>query len=276
MLLSEFANKILFGSTLEDKLIQPEKIEFDDDQKFCAEVFNLPLKPARSEKIGFSHENIKFPKGHFHLREKQAIALHSFANHELLACEMMAAALLRYPHNTEELKRFKRGVINTIFDEQKHFKLYVQQLERIGYNFGDYPLNDFFWSYMKDLDTPEKYTAVMAMTFESANLDFATYYEKIFRDLGEVEIADVLLEVLKDEISHVGLGVRYLNKWRENRELWSYYLSQLPWPLTPARSKGQHFAYSPRVRAGMPKDFIQSQKNYKDEFKVTKRKEWKR
>ncbi|MBD63776.1 MAG: hypothetical protein CME62_01100 [Halobacteriovoraceae bacterium] len=275
MELSEFAKKILFGSTLEDKLIRPDKIEFDDDQKFREKVFNLPFKPARSEQIGFSDENIKFPKGHFHLKEKQAIALHSFANHELLACEMMAAALLRYPHDTEELKRFKRGIINTIFDEQKHFKLYVQQLERLGYSFGDYPLNDFFWSYMKDLDTPEKYTAVMAMTFESANLDFATYYEKIFRDLGEDEIADVLLEVLKDEISHVGFGVRYLNKWREDRELWNYYISQLPWPLTPARSKGQHFAYSPRLKAGMPREFIQSQKNYKDEFKVTKRKEWK-
>lgn len=275
MLLSDFATSILFGENLEDKLLHPEKIEFDADPANYAKDFILPERPARCSSLQFSKENIKFPKGHFHLKDKQAIALHSFANHELLACEMMAAALLRYPHNTKELQRFKRGVIQTIFDEQKHFKLYVEQLERLGYKFGDFPLNDFFWSYMKDLDTPEKYTAVMSMTFESANLDFATYYEQIFREIGETEIAEVLAEVLKDEISHVGLGVRYLNKWREDKNLWDYYLTQLPWPLTPARSKGQHFYEAPRVKAGLSQSFINSQKDYSDNFQVTKRREWK-
>ena len=271
MNLSEFAGKILFGETIDDKMVHPEKILFDN---FDPE-FKLPSNPARAEKIQFSKENIKFPRGHFHIKEKKAIALHSFANHELLACEMMAAALLRYPHDTDEQKRFKRGVINTIYDEQKHFKLYVELLNKLGYEFGEFPLNDFFWSYMSDLDSPEKYTAVMAMTFESANLDFATHYEKIFRDIGDDEIADVLAIVLKDEISHVGLGVRYMNKWRKDKKLWDYYLSQLPWPLTPARSKGQNFEATPRLQAGLSEDFVRTQKDYQDNFKVTKRKEWK-
>ncbi len=69
----------------------------------------------------------------------------------------MAAAILIYPHHTEELKRFKKGIFKALQDEQLHFKLYVKRLNEIGHEFGDFPLNDFFWRQMGKLDSPSNF-----------------------------------------------------------------------------------------------------------------------
>lgn len=261
---------ILFGGSLEDKLLNIDQVLFDDFEKI-----EVPKFPARSSKIKLSDKKLKFPKGHFHEVEKKAIALHSFANHELLAIEMMACALLIYPHHTPELKKFKRGVLKSLRDEQKHFGLYIQRLEELGYEFGDFPLNDFFWEQMQRLKTPSQYLSVMALTFEAANLDFAHYYKHVFKELGDEKTASILHTVLEDEISHVGLGVHYLNKWRGDKALWDYYNETLPFPMTPARAKGKTFVEHVRLQAKMDFEFIQKVKEYQDDFKITSRKEWK-
>ncbi len=271
MQLSEYCRQILLGPEIEDKLLEIKDFEFAQMDL----SFELPKLPARSERIKISDKNVKFPKGNFHERDKLARALHSFANHELLAIEMMTSALLLYPHDTDELKKFKRGVIASLKDEQKHFKLYVERLNELGYEFGDFALNDFFWNQMSKLKTPSQYLAVMSLTFEAANLDFAHFYQHLFKELGDDKTADILKIVLDDEISHVALGVTYLNKWKQDKRLWDYYNESLPFPLTPARAKGKHFIEHVRAKAKMDSLFIEKMKNYDDHFAITKRKEWK-
>jgi uncharacterized ferritin-like protein (DUF455 family) len=263
---SEFARKILEGEDLEDKLLEGS-IEFDEYAEY-----SLPQLPGRRRKISFSDKQLKFPKApQLHLEDKKAIALHSFANHELLAIEMMAAALLIYPHGTDEDIRFKRGVLSALKDEQKHLGLYIKRLNELGYEFGDFPLNDFFWRQMEKLRTPAEYLSVMALTFEAANLDFAQYYAKIFTELGDKTTAGILETVLEDEISHVALGAHWMKKWREDRTLWEYYLENLPWPLTPARSKGISYDPDLHLKAIGDEGFLNSKNNFSDEFRITKR-----
>ncbi len=269
MKLSEFTDKILNGGELSDKLYYPKQIEFDQSPQ------KRILSPKREGKIEFSDKQAKFPKGHFHEKKRTAMALNAFANHELLAVEIMAYALSIFDHNTPELVRFKKGILSALKDEQKHFKLYANRMKQLGYEFGDFPLNDFFWNHMKDMKTPEEYLSMMAMTFEAANLDFSFHYEKIFRDLGDEKTADILKVVYEDEISHVGFGVNYLNRWKEDQSLWDYYKSCLPFPLTPARARGKSFDRESRVKAKMDDHFISHLLNYKDDYKVTARKEWK-
>ena len=215
MLLDEYARKILLGQSVEDKLTDIDQVRF-----FDLVEFDIPKLPGRNSRISISSENIKFPKGHFHDIEKKALALHTFANHELLAIEMMACALLIYPHDTDELKKFKLGIVKSLKDEQKHFKLYIERLNALGFEFGDFPLNDFFWNQMHSLKTPSQYFAAMALTFEAANLDFAYFYKHIFSELGDDKTASILNTVLEDEITHVALGVNFLNRWRKDKDLW--------------------------------------------------------
>lgn len=238
--------------------------------------FSLPDFPARSSRLAFSEEQVKFPKrGSFEVPRNRAIAIHSFANHELLAIEMMAAALLVYPHHDESSVRMKRGIVAAIRDEQKHLALYVQRLKSFGVEFGDFPLNSFFWRQMPKLETPASFFALMALTFESANLDFSILYEQVFRAAGDAETADILRIVYEDELTHVALGAHWLELWRGDQGLWEYYRSVLPLPITPARAKGANYLPEARLAAGLDPDWVQRLGEFKDEFRITNRKAWK-
>lgn len=262
----EFAKTILLGTRLEDKLIAGD-LDWNGKCDFI-----LPNLPGREDKIQFSEKKLKFPKApNLNQDLNKAIALHSFANHELLAIEMMAAALLIYPHETEDDIRFKRGVYTALKDEQKHFQLYISRMQELGYDFGDFPLNDYFWRQMPKLKTAAEYSAVMALTFEAANLDFAQYYSAIFRSFEDHKTADILDEVLEDEIAHVAFGAHWLKKWRGDKDLWNYYSSCLPFPMTPARSKGIGFDEKIHAKAMNDNDFMLELVNYEDDFQITKR-----
>jgi uncharacterized ferritin-like protein (DUF455 family) len=264
----EYARQILEGESLEDKLLSSKDLEFDD----TIILYELPKNPGRTKRLEFNNEQVKFPRNtSFHLEEKRGLALHFFANHELLAIEMMAAALLMYPNTPTA---FKKGLIKTIQDEQKHLKMYIARMKEFGIELGDFPLNDFFWRSMEKMDTPTKFYAAMAMSFEAANLDFAQFYEQGFRAVEDFKTADIMRVVLEDEISHVALGAHWLNQWRGNMDLWNYYKSNLPGVMTPARAKGIHFDKEIRLKAGLDQSFITSLDEFRDEFKVTNRRNW--
>ena len=170
--------------------------------------------------------------------------------------------------------KLKRGLLTTIRDEQKHFKLYVKRMRDFNVEFGDYPLNDFFWRQMQKVKSLSEYLSVMAITFEGANLDFAHYYQNIFSSIGDEKTAQIMKIVYEDEITHVALGAHWLNKWRCDKSVWEYYLESLPELLTPSRAKGIIYNEESRTRAGLDSDFIANLKSYKDGFVVTTRKEW--
>lgn len=267
----EYARLLLEGASLEDKLIALKDVDYTPSLV----AYDLPVNPGRSELLKFDNQQVKFPKNtSFHLEEKRGLALHFFANHELLAIEMMAAALLLYPDNGKDMIQFKKGLINTIQDEQKHLKLYLARMKQFGIELGEFPMNDFFWRSMDKLKTPSHFYAAMAMTFESANLDFAQYYEKAFLAVEDLETAKIMKIVYEDEISHVALGAHWLNQWRGDKDLWTYFTNHLPGVMTPARSKGIHFDRSSRERAGLDAVFLDQLDAFRDDFKVTNRKTW--
>lgn len=263
---SEFAKQILLGQTLEDKLIETP-IHWGE-----WEEFELPKLPGRTGTLAFSDLQLKFPKANgLNQNDKKAQAIHSFGNHELLAIEMMAAAILVYPHKTEEDIRFKKGILTALKDEQRHLSMYISRVNELGYQFGDFPLNDYFWRQMEKLKTPDQYLSVMALTFEAANLDFAQHYSRIFAQLGDEKTASILRTVLEDEISHVAFGAHWMKKWRQDKSLWEYYRQCLPWPMTPARSKGIGFDPQLHEKAINDQEFSSQLKNYEDDYRITKR-----
>jgi uncharacterized ferritin-like protein (DUF455 family) len=260
--------QILEGQDLSSKLISLEEIDWENFSSY-----QIPELPGRNEKLKFSEKRIKFPKN-FSLDEAKGKALHFFANHELLAIEMMAAALLFFPHQNEEDLKLKKAIAKTLKEEQKHFTLYLNRMREFGIDFGDLPLNDFFWRQMFSIKTKEEYLAMMALTFEMANLDFAKYYQDLFIQVDDHKTAKVLEIVLNDEITHVSLGMTYLNRSKGDKSLWNYYQSLLPAPLTPARSRGMIMNEDARIKAGVDQDFMNEARNYFDPFSITQRKQW--
>ena len=252
MEISEFAEVLLFGTNLKDKLFSAGPLT-DEKPK-------IPLRgdvwPGRSTDLSFDKVSKKFPAlQEFEKDSVRAEALHFFANHELLAIETMAYTLLIFPDTPSA---FRNGLVGTIKDEQKHLRLYIERMNQLGCNFGDHPLNDFFWKSMQSMSRPIDYSARMSLLFEQANLDFSSFYQDVFQKIGDSQTADVLQTVYEDEIRHVQQGLQWFDRWRpESSDRWSFFAELLPFPLTPQRAKGSpKFDRIARIRAGFDDSFI--------------------
>ena len=261
-LLELFAERLLHGTTLADKLAPPRLDEsptsFDPGQ--CRPNFVPPLLPGRPPQLSLSAVSMRrsthvFPtKGSLDNPLARGHVLHFFANHELLAIEIMALAILKF-HDAPA--GFVRGIYETILEEQKHMHLYIDRMNDLGVAFGEISLNGFFWNSLKDMSSPQEYAAAMSLTFEQANLDFSLHYENSFRTLGDLKTANILETIRRDEIGHVRHGLIWFDRWRDpSRTLWQEYLTHLKFPMTPMRAKGPTFDLEGRQRAGLPGDYI--------------------
>jgi uncharacterized ferritin-like protein (DUF455 family) len=273
MNIDEYAKVLLFSKSIDEKMLSPNVVTSSLDFS----VVERPRTPAREDHLQFKKEQSKFPKvGSLHIPERRATALHFFANHELLAIEMMAAAILCLPTRHEDDLKAKKGLLSTIADEQKHFLLYKKRMESLGLGFGEVSLNSYFWDQFSKAKTMDDFFSIVSLTFEAANLDFAKFYSEVFSQIEDHETKKIVDIVYEDEISHVAYGRTWLNKWREDKSLWEYYLAHLPENLTPSRAKGMKFDHESRVRAGLGENFIKEVLNYRDDFIVTDRKQWKK
>lgn len=252
MELREWSTRILSGDTLEEKLLEPDVITdiTPGSPYFWKE-------PSRPEGMGF-HKHFrkdKLPKI-FELGdpEKRAVCLHRFAGHELLAVEIMAYVLLAFP---DAPRHFRKGVANTLREEQGHVRLYIQELNRLGYSFGDFPLYKHFWGYTPYIRTPQEYVSIMSLTFEMANLDYAPMFGATFHEVGDHSAAKLMEQILKDEISHVSFGWNWLKKLKKPDESqWDAWTKSLPSALGPHRSMGTHFQEENRKMAGISEEWI--------------------
>ncbi len=256
MELREFAEIILYGKNLlEDKLLHPTILT--DDKP--GEKISSPIYPGRPKELDFSQtkliNKVQFPNQNELEEEKQrGLVLHFFANHELLAMELMALALLKFPNAP---KNFRMGIARTILEEQKHMTLYTERMNDFNVTFGEIPVNDFFWKCLSDMATPMDYVTKLSMTFEQANLDFSYYYMKIMEKIGDKKTADILKTVYEEEIGHVKHGVTWFDRWRElNSTQWECYVKQMKLPLSPARAKGQIFIRNAREQTGLNSNYI--------------------
>lgn len=270
----DYAETILLCGDLKSKLVDGSQLDWYDLPKRSSQRI---FYPHRSDELIFSEEQIKFPKkGSMKDRKQRGKALHFFANHELLAIEMMAAAILLFPAEDQSVLK---SLVDTISEEQLHLRLYINRMNELGVHFGDFPLNQFFWSFMEKIENIETFYTVISLTFEQANLDFAHYYRELFKELGDQKTSDIMNTIYTDEIKHVARGRAYLAKELLNEpqaeSFWEYFLSLLPLPLCADRAKGIIFDEKGRKKAGLDLDYISKLKEYKSSFKITQRKEWK-
>ncbi|MEL6341687.1 MAG: DUF455 family protein [Myxococcota bacterium] len=252
--LRQWAEQILHSADLADKMAPPP-VGLPDAQP------GPPLKrvalPARPDGLAFDDPRPRTPfpsRTALQTDRGRGEVLHFFANHELLALELMALMLLRFP---DAPRPFRRGLANTMAEEQRHLSLYLGRMVELGVEPGEVPINDFFWRSLSTVDSPLKFVAGMSLTFEQANLDYALYYQERFHEIGDQKTADLMQIVFEDEISHVRHGLRWLRRWRApGQDEWTAHQRNLRHPLTPARAKGRGFRRAPRRAAGLPAAYI--------------------
>ena len=254
MEINEWCERILFGSSWEDKLC---KLDHYEDS--VRNEFTLPLFPGRPYGLGLNEwnqrETTSFREvGKFHSEKERGLVLHFFANHELLAVELMALAILKFQ---DAPVNFRRGVVQTLKDEQQHVRMYRKRMAEIGVEFGQIPVSDYFWRTLKSMQSPKDFVTGLSMTLEQANLDYSLHYARIYEKIQDTDTANVLRKIYKDEIGHVKHGLIWFNKWRnDSSNTWKSYLEALPKPLSPSRAKGIGYNRDGRLKAGFSNQFI--------------------
>jgi len=251
----DIAERVLFAETLEEKL-RPGPVVVTDTQR--GRAIALPDGPGRPKELRVRGNGVRvdFP-GEHHLdnARERGVMLHFLANHELLAAELMALVLLRFP---DAPKEYRAGVYEAMREEQAHAMMYLRRMRECGIHFGELPVNDHFWRICAPMETPLDFVTRLNLTFEQANLDFSKHYAKLFRQVGDAATAAVLEKIHLDEIGHVGHGLKWFRKWKEQGETdWVAYRRCISFPLTPARAKGlAPFNRESRLLAGLDDDFI--------------------
>ena len=255
MEIRQFAEQVLFGTRWEDKLVVLDRYE---DRAPGAGIAT-PSAPGRPSGLGLDEwhhrEKLRFRDvRHFHSEKERGLVLHFFANHELLALELMALALLKFPQAPE---KFRRGLVQTLKDEQEHVRLYQRRMQEIGVQFGEIPVGDFFWKAIGPMETPMDFVTGLSLTLEQANLDYARHYAEVYRQLDDSETAAILERIYRDEIGHVKHGLTWFRRWQEaGLSEWDAYRQALRFPLGPARAKGIGFNRAGRLQAGLAADYI--------------------
>lgn len=188
--------------------------------------------------------------------ESRGVLLHFFANHELLAAELMALALLKFP---EAPAAFREGLARTLREEQRHARWYLARMRECGVAFGQYPLSPYFWDAVSPMASPLDYVSRLSLTFEQANLDYARHYSALLAEAGDAKSAAILRRIYEDEIQHVGYGLHWFRQWKDPRESdWTALQRRLPFPLSPSRAKGTRTRFNEEGRraAGFDEDYI--------------------
>lgn len=258
MELREWAWRIFYADCLEEKLLVPPGglRALHDEKPGTAVAWQAPARP-QALKIAPRHQRKKFPHPSSMAQEEMRVrSLHAFANHELMALEMMAWALLAFP---QAEKSFRRGLANILLDEQRHFQLYCDRLAAMGVTFGQLPVNDHFWRAGPTIADPLDWVCAMHLTFEQSNLDHAPYYGRLFREADDLASADLMKVIFEDEVQHVRFGSRWLQKYKPPGEsAFEVFVKHCGAINPPDRARGVEFQEQARRDAGLDDDFIRS------------------
>lgn len=254
MELRDFAEQVLFARTIAEKLRCPDVLT-DDHPGPALAVPESPGRPAELAFKGAGAVRAEFPPVHRLGDDRtRGQLLHFFANHELLATELMALVLLRFP---DAPAAFRRGVLQTLKDEQEHTRMYQERMRQCGIELGELPVSGYFWRMISPMQSPLDFVTGLSLTFEQANLDFCRHFSRGFTEAGDAVTAGLLDRIYRDEIAHVAHGLKWFRRWKDpGASDWDAYCHQLRFPLSPTRARGISFNVEGRQSAGLDPSFI--------------------
>ena len=262
----EVAERVLFGQSLNEKLAVGQfkgtapKLVTDSSPEAGVSMPELPNRPPELiiTPKGVGTGGSSFPRvNKMGETRERAKMLHFLANHELLATELMALVLLKFPNAPRE---FRQGVYETMREEQAHTLMYMRRMKECGMEFGELPVNDYFWRMVAPMECPMDFVSRLSLVFEQANLDYSLHYGKLFREAGDSATAAVLEKIYQDEIGHVGHGLKWFRQWKEEGLTdWAAFKKQMHFPITLARAKGMApYDREGRIKAGIDEQWVDS------------------
>jgi uncharacterized ferritin-like protein (DUF455 family) len=185
--------------------------------------------------------------------DARARLLHTFWHHELQATELFAWAILAFPETPEE---FRRGLLGILQEELGHMQLFADEVERLGFPVGSFPVRDWFWQRVPSVTSPLSFLALVGLGLESVNLDHAASFAELFEAAGDPSAARVERRVGRDEERHVDFARRWFGIFTGSELDFTSWCCALPAPLSPLLFRGKRLDRAARSRAGIDASFL--------------------
>lgn len=136
------------------------------------------------------------PEGRYRL-------LHSVANIELAAMELMLLSIADFPG---EPAGYYRATFVVAREEVMHARMVMRRLRDLGGEFGDQPVHMGLWrTAVQWTDLPGR-LGVVPRIFEARGLDVSEHLRTRLAEAGDDKSAAVLERIYRDEIGHVSVG----------------------------------------------------------------------
>lgn len=132
--------------------------------------------------------------------------LHRQMNEEINGLEISARNLCDFPDTPWELRM---SMARQCWDEARHIEMFRSVLEGRGGNVGDYPVINFQYRILTNVDNLSGRLAVQNRSFEAAGIDAIQDAYQEARKKGEADLEQLFDVQLADEIQHV----RFANEW---------------------------------------------------------------
>lgn len=211
------------------------------------------LAPGRPPELVAATRRMKAPKpGALIHAAKRALLLHGFLHHELQAAELMCWAILAFPCAP---LAFRRGLLKIAHDELRHMAMYRAHLSTLGYAYGAFEVNDWFWTRVPLAVDAASFLATLGVGLEGGNLDHAPRFAAALLAAGDAEAARIEAQIGREEIPHCAFALHWLAELagKDDFDTWR---SRLVPPLTPLMMRGDPVNADDRARAGYSPEFI--------------------
>lgn len=173
-------------------------------------------QPGRSAKL-----RLVAPEGlerrSLHTNKGKAVLVHAIAHIEFNAIDLALDAVYRFREMPTQYYADWLGVAE---QEAQHFLLVWRYLQDLGYDYGDFPAHNGLWAMA--LETSSDVLVRMALVprvLEARGLDVTPGIIKRFRDIHDLEFAQILEVIQRDEVGHVACGSRWFHDLCDRRGL---------------------------------------------------------
>ncbi len=166
-----------------------------------------PLIPARDASVlEFKAHPLK--KG-LSTKEGQARMLHDLASIELQAMELGLRTLAEFP---EAPPKFKEELWNITLSESQHLEMCLSEIDALGFNWGDWPVNCGLWATVSAEDSLIDRVLIVHRYLEGSGLDAG---DTLLKRLGGVDatgVKNAVKIINTEEVGHVLFGTEWYIK----------------------------------------------------------------
>ncbi|MFO0664790.1 MAG: DUF455 family protein [Polyangiaceae bacterium] len=249
----EWAEAFVTGRDMEAKLTPPPRPDLPGGETASAPAKRLSA-PGRDPRLSIEESSKKAKTGGALTQPKRrAELIHRFLHHEVQAAELMAWAVLAFPDTPPA---FRRGLFGILDDELRHANAYRSYLRNLGFDYGAFPVRDWFWERVPSVTSATGFVATMGMGLEGGNLDHTTRFAAQLLSAGDRKGSDLVTLVGDEEVSHVKFAVHWFREFTGEPVRFDAWRASLPTPLSPVVMKGPALDRGLRSRAGMDEAFL--------------------